>query len=135
MVVHPVRLRPSVAVLLLFGLCSGLGAQSFIGPGADPVAHFLLRLFRFLDLVDLLLCDLVLALDVLDRLERVLTHLLDAQEPLADGAASVPSPTYVSDFLATSDGLALTKAFMRIKEPRVRRRIVDLVEEIAEHDE
>src|SRR5215510_11696329 len=37
-----------------------------------------------------------------------------------------PSPTYVSDFLATSDGLALTKAFMRIKEPRLRRRIVDL---------
>ena len=45
-----------------------------------------------------------------------------------------PSPTYVSDFLATSDGLALTKAFMRIKEPRLRRRIVDLVEEIAEQD-
>jgi transcriptional regulator with XRE-family HTH domain len=42
-----------------------------------------------------------------------------------------PSPTYVSDFLATSDGLALTKAFMRIKEPRLRRRIVDLVEEIS----
>jgi transcriptional regulator with XRE-family HTH domain len=45
-----------------------------------------------------------------------------------------PSPTYVSDFLATSDGLALTKAFMRIKETRLRRRIVDLVEEIAEQD-
>jgi transcriptional regulator with XRE-family HTH domain len=42
-----------------------------------------------------------------------------------------PSPTYVSDFLATSDGLALTKAFMEIKEPKLRRRIVDLVEEIA----
>jgi len=42
-----------------------------------------------------------------------------------------PSPTFVSDFLATSDGLALTKAFMGIKEPKLRRRIVDLVEEIA----
>jgi transcriptional regulator with XRE-family HTH domain len=49
-----------------------------------------------------------------------------------DGMGEAPSPTYVSDFLATSDGLALTKAFMRIKEPRLRRRIVDLVEEIAE---
>src|SRR6201996_5200722 len=29
-------------------------------------------------------------------------------------ATAAPSPTYVSDFLATSDGLALTKAFMRI---------------------
>jgi hypothetical protein len=42
-----------------------------------------------------------------------------------------PSPAYVSDFLATSEGLALTKAFTRIKSPRLRRRIVDLVEEIA----
>src|ERR1700726_1544396 len=37
-----------------------------------------------------------------------------------------PSPAYVSDFLATSDGLALTKAFTRIKEPTVRRCIVML---------
>jgi transcriptional regulator with XRE-family HTH domain len=51
--------------------------------------------------------------------------------PQADGMADAPSPTYVSDFLATSDGLALTKAFMEIKEPKLRRRIVDLVEEIA----
>jgi transcriptional regulator with XRE-family HTH domain len=49
----------------------------------------------------------------------------------ADGMGEAPSPTYVSDFLATSDGLALTKAFMEIKEPKLRRRIVDLVEEIA----
>ena len=46
-----------------------------------------------------------------------------------EGAMSEPaSPAYVSDFLATSDGLALTKAFMKVKDPRVRRRIVDLVE-------
>jgi transcriptional regulator with XRE-family HTH domain len=49
----------------------------------------------------------------------------------ADGMGEAPSPSYVSDFLATSDGLALTKAFMEIKEPKLRRRIVDLVEEIA----
>src|SRR6202521_5535067 len=51
--------------------------------------------------------------------------------PQGDGMGEAPSPTYVSDFLATSDGLALTKAFMEIKEPKLRRRIVDLVEEIA----
>jgi transcriptional regulator with XRE-family HTH domain len=48
------------------------------------------------------------------------------------GAAEAPSPAYVSDFLATSDGLSLTKAFMRIKSAKLRRRIVDLVEQIAE---
>lgn len=42
-----------------------------------------------------------------------------------------PSPSYVADFLATSDGLALTKAFVRIKDAKLRRRIVDLVREIA----
>jgi transcriptional regulator with XRE-family HTH domain len=47
----------------------------------------------------------------------------------AGGGLSEPSsPAYVSDFLATSDGLALTKAFMKIKDAKVRRRIVDLVE-------
>ena len=43
----------------------------------------------------------------------------------------VPSPAYVSDFLATSDGLSLTKAFMRIPDSKLRRRIVNLVEQIA----
>ena len=48
------------------------------------------------------------------------------------GMSEAPSPAYVSDFLATSDGLSLTKAFMRIKNTKLRRRIVDLVEQIAD---
>jgi len=50
------------------------------------------------------------------------------------GMSEAPSPAYVSDFLATSDGLSLTKAFMRIKNSKLRRRIVDLVEQIAGAD-
>jgi hypothetical protein len=46
------------------------------------------------------------------------------------GNDGVPSPAYVNEFLASSDGLALTKAFTRIK-PNVKRRIVALVEELA----
>ncbi len=46
-----------------------------------------------------------------------------------DGKA--PSPNYVSDFLATADGLALTKAFMKIKNAKIRRTIVDLVDVVA----
>jgi transcriptional regulator with XRE-family HTH domain len=41
------------------------------------------------------------------------------------------SPAYVADFLATSEGLALTRAFTRIDDARLRRSIVDLVERIA----
>jgi transcriptional regulator with XRE-family HTH domain len=46
-----------------------------------------------------------------------------------------PSPAYVADFLATSDGLALTRAFVRIKDAKLRRRIVDLVAQIAGEEE
>ena len=45
--------------------------------------------------------------------------------------AEAPSPMYVADFLATSDGLALTRAFMRIKDSKLRRKIVELVEQMA----
>ena len=51
-----------------------------------------------------------------------------------EGMAEAPSPAYVSDFLATSDGLALTKAFTKIADSKLRRRIVDLVEQIASSD-
>ena len=46
-----------------------------------------------------------------------------------EGAA--PLPPYIDDFLATSDGLSLTKSFPRIKNPKLRRSIVDLLEHIA----
>jgi len=52
----------------------------------------------------------------------------------SEGLSEAPSPAYVSDFLATSDGLALTKSFMRITDSKLRRRIVDLVEQIAAAD-
>jgi transcriptional regulator with XRE-family HTH domain len=57
-----------------------------------------------------------------------------APGPQPVGFSEAPSPAYVSDFLATSDGLALTKAFMGIKDAKLRRRIVDLVEQIATED-
>jgi len=41
----------------------------------------------------------------------------------------------VSGFLATSDGLALTKAYMHIENATLRRSIVDLVKQLAGEDE
>src|SRR5271169_5987417 len=49
----------------------------------------------------------------------------------AKGTADAPSPAYVTDFLATSDGLSLVKAFMCIGNPKLRRSIVRLVEEVV----
>ena len=51
--------------------------------------------------------------------------------PGNEGFGEEASPAYVSDFLATSEGLALTRAFTRITESKLRRSIVDLVEQIA----
>jgi transcriptional regulator with XRE-family HTH domain len=49
--------------------------------------------------------------------------------------SSAPSPAYVSEFLTTSDGLALMKAFTQIQNAKLRRSIVALVQEIAGDDE
>ncbi len=49
----------------------------------------------------------------------------------ADGASEGTSPAYVSDFLATAEGLALTRAFTRITDAKLRRSIVEMVEQIA----
>jgi transcriptional regulator with XRE-family HTH domain len=70
------------------------------------------------------------------RLQHI-AHIL--QVPASFFFEGLPLPTetsseegaYIDHFLATSDGLSLTKHFMRIKDPKTRRRIVDLVEHIA----
>ena len=46
-----------------------------------------------------------------------------------------PSPQYVSNYLATADGLNLTKAFMQIPNATLRRSIVNLVEAIADPED
>jgi len=51
-----------------------------------------------------------------------------------EGFAEAASPAYVSDFLATAEGLALTRAFTRITDAKLRRSIVELVEQIATHE-
>ena len=49
-------------------------------------------------------------------------------------ASADASPAYIADFLATSEGLALTRAFTRIPDSKLRRSIVDLVEQIADRE-
>ena len=43
-----------------------------------------------------------------------------------------PSPDYISEFLTTSDGLALVKAFSQIENATVRHNIVRLAQEIGQ---
>ena len=49
----------------------------------------------------------------------------------AAGFAEAPPSEYVADFLSTAEGVQLMKHFVRIANPRVRRRVVDLVAALA----
>jgi transcriptional regulator with XRE-family HTH domain len=52
-----------------------------------------------------------------------------AQAGLAEAAAS---DNYFSDFVMTSEGLSLNRAFARISDPKVRKKIIDLVSVLAD---
>jgi transcriptional regulator with XRE-family HTH domain len=49
----------------------------------------------------------------------------------SDKMGTALSPAYVTDFLASADGLSLMKSFVRITKPTLRRSVVKLVEQIA----
>ncbi len=48
------------------------------------------------------------------------------------GFADNEQSTYVADILSTAEGISLAKAFMRISDARVRRKIVELVTMMAD---
>ena len=47
------------------------------------------------------------------------------------GMAEASSSNYVVDFLSSSEGLQLNRSFVKISDPKVRRKIVDLVKALA----
>ena len=78
------------------------------------------------------------------RLQQVAQTLLvpisfffeDLMKPNEGGnGKQTRSPDYVSDFLTTTDGLALTKAFTLIKDTKLRRSIVSLVKDLVGENE
>jgi hypothetical protein len=46
--------------------------------------------------------------------------------------ATHPSSSDVAEYLATADGKALTRAYMKIKSAKVRRAIVKMVAQLAD---
>ncbi|MCQ8782165.1 helix-turn-helix domain-containing protein [Mangrovibrevibacter kandeliae] len=49
-----------------------------------------------------------------------------------EGLQEAPGSDYVVDFLSSSEGLQLNRAFVRIADPKVRRKIIDLVRSLAD---
>lgn len=52
----------------------------------------------------------------------------DGREPTEDGSSEVVG------FLSTSEGLLLNKNFVRIRDARIRRKVVELVASLADDD-
>lgn len=48
------------------------------------------------------------------------------------GFGEAESSNYVVDFLSSSEGLQLNRAFVKIKDPKVRRKIVEMVKALAD---
>ena len=48
-----------------------------------------------------------------------------------EGFAEDNEATYVVDFLNSNEGVQLTRAFTKISDPKVRRKIIDLVKSLA----
>ena len=42
------------------------------------------------------------------------------------------APSIVTDFLSTNDGLSIVKSFAAIKDAKIRRKLVELAQQIAE---
>jgi hypothetical protein len=60
------------------------------------------------------------------------TFFFEAASPHLPTVAEDQSLLMLNDFMATRDGLTLAKAFRRIDNIQLRRRIVDLVEKIGQ---
>ena len=58
-----------------------------------------------------------------------------AQPSMSAGLAESQSQPFDVAFLATTEGFQLNRAFMRIRDQKVRRRIVELVVSLAPQDE
>jgi len=51
-----------------------------------------------------------------------------------EGFAEDGQTDYVVDFLSSSEGLQLNRAFARISDPNIRRKIIDLVRTLADDE-
>ena len=53
----------------------------------------------------------------------------------SSGMAEGNSTNYVVDFLSSSEGLQLNRAFVKIGDPKVRRKLIELPKALADEDD
>lgn len=71
-------------------------------------------------------------IDIAAALSTTLAALTEGCVPTINGASAVAEPSDVSASLATPEGMALASRFATVTSPPLRRRIVALVDAIAE---
>ena len=68
---------------------------------------------------------------IAEILQVPISFFFEGAGDVGEFKAIEPKSLFVSDFLASSEGVALVKAYMKIKDAKLRRCIVQLVEQIA----
>jgi transcriptional regulator with XRE-family HTH domain len=69
-----------------------------------------------------------------DALEVPVSFFFPETPPPGGDGLQEESASFVMDFMSTSEGLDLTRAFIRIRSPKIRRKVVELVRALAEEN-
>ena len=72
---------------------------------------------------------------IAEILQVPVSFLFEGSPGVSTSFGEAPSPAYVADFLATSEGLALIRAFTQVSDIKLRRAIVEMVELIGGREE
>ena len=64
-----------------------------------------------------------------------ISYLFEGLGEKQQGGFAEEGGTFIMDFLHSSEGLQLNRAFARIKDPRVKRRLIALVNALANVDD
>jgi transcriptional regulator with XRE-family HTH domain len=70
-----------------------------------------------------------------ETLQVPVSFLFEGRTSKTESLSEAPSPAYVDEFISTRQGLALIRAFSRITDTKLRRSIVNLVEQIASRED
>ncbi len=64
-------------------------------------------------------------------LEMPISYFFPQEPAVAGGMGESAQSDYVSDFMMSSEGIELNRAFAQIKDPKLRRKVIDLVRTMA----
>lgn len=67
-----------------------------------------------------------------DAMEVPVSYFFPDSADGAPGGLHEESANFMMDFMSTSEGLDLSRAFTRIRSPKVRRKVVELVRAMAD---